>query len=340
MSHPAEVVDRESASAALARASLSPNVQALANAFDPAIGLAGLVQHVETTVLPRASPPDQVQLKRILDAWRHLPSQSHGGRESLLGRLLRVSNGWDMRCGSERDAIPRCSDMFTDAVTESVFAVADEWRLVEPSHPPLVGSADALVVLGGLAQATRLRVRRGVDLIESGVARELIGIACARPLGRDEDQLGRGAATEFDVMQEELENYAGIPRESWSPRSVGAGTMKVSLAAPFVSVGLAPADPRRKRANTNDTLRWLLAAREFPRDTRLILLTSQPYATATSVAVRGVLPPWMAVDVVGIPSQLPTDDTAPTRPLPQYLVQEMKTVVDALSYLVGRVEQD
>ncbi len=223
---------------------------------------------------------------------------------------------------------------------------AQELGLVE-AHDPTQPFYDYLVALGGARLSCQLRPLRAAEVIQNGVrTRRIALLGAARPIPDSEreatDTYAPGAVDEFDLIvaggqqafgfdpqsfDEERYEHPDNANLSWLIRRFKASTLKETL--PIVAISAPSSDPERRRANSADTLRFLLDKERISSASRLLLITSQiyvPYVQLEALRTIG-LPRALFIETIGFPGHRMSQLQGLT--LPHHYLQEIRSAIQA-----------
>ena len=210
----------------------------------------------------------------------------------------KLADSYDLRGGRERNQVARPVE--EDAIAPSVEKAASTLGMLE-DHQPDRSGYDYMLVLGGLAAASMLRVNFALDLLINGLQVGSTTVLTAhRPLMPGEkyilDQnIFKDASTEMDILATACESRLGISarqrrtesatdeltfrsaaRLSWAEQSVGP-----------LSVLCAPSSRPARRADSADTYQyWASLIDPRPGDSVLLVTSSIYVAYQHLVAVQ------------------------------------------------------
>ncbi len=227
---------------------------------------------------------------------------------ALLDRLAELSADWDFRGNRERNFIEGApaevnGRRMPDAL---VIAAARALGLVDAS-----GTADRrfshLAVLSGLVRACVNRIHRAAELMEAGMpAGSVVVLSAHRRLGGAEPQQAEAAG--LGNLSDEAEVAVAVARREFAlgaplsaeqsqppPDPAAPVTWNAAFARyrwPSVEVIIAPSsEPRARRANTADQLRYWARVSGLGSEHDILILTTQiyvPYQHLEAVRVLGL----------------------------------------------------
>jgi len=255
--------------------------------------------------------------------------------DEVLERLELFSDRWDFRRIAREqgvapdDAVRRAagSARWLSAATglnqeleARVVSDAKGLGLVH-AQDPTQAEYDYIVVLGGARLSCKLRPLRAAEVLRAGVAIDKIALlGAARPIADSErdatDTYVPGATDEFDlivagaqqafgfdadVFDEERHDDSRNRNLSWVIRRFRQ--TPVSGTPSILAISAPSSDPQRRRANSADTILFLLDRERIKAGTRLLLITSQIYVPYVQLeALRTVsIPRNVYVETIGFP---------------------------------------
>jgi len=255
--------------------------------------------------------------------------------DESLERLETFSARWDFRRMARDRGAPTDDQLRQGAGSARWLSTAtglsedQEVRIVEDAtrlglvhgQEPIFLSYEYVVVLGGARLSCQLRPLRAAEIVRSGVDVGRIALlGAARPVAESErdatDTYAPGATDEFDlivagavqafgfsasVFHEERHDDPDNRNLSWIVRHYDAVTAGRPLH--IVAISAPSSDPLRRRANSADTLLFLIEREKIVRGSKLLLITSQIYVPYVQLeALRTVaLPQHLLVETIGFP---------------------------------------
>lgn len=279
----------------------------------------------------------------------------------LAAELEVFSSRWDFRRkaranGRAADDDSHASEgaarwLMTEAETDPgaarrILEYSRQLGLVDAQRPSR-SAYDCIAVLGGARLSCKLRPELAADVIRSGVKTTLVALlGAARPIPDSErdatDTYAPGATDEFGLLLAGGEGPLGFSGHtyvedqsddltnanlSWVSRrykgSVGGHPVSVlALSAPS-------SDPGKRRANSADTLQFMIAQAGFAPSAAILLVTSQIYVPYVQLeAIRVVtMPHKILVETIGVPSvSMPQLQGLAT---PNNYLQEVRSTIQA-----------
>jgi hypothetical protein len=257
-----------------------------------------------------------------------------------LETLVRACGHWDSRAGGSR---LNANSLPDDAHPAEALPLITRLGLVNPAFP-LDSNYQWAIVPGGLLGACRNRIRHLRRLIED----EVIKVSGICLLGSfreifeyefaDLQALTIPVTAEVDALRE-LANLEFPSPESWStevsgdplgaPRAAEAHCWRSGTHAVHVFAAKS-SDPGVRPASTVDTYHQVVSSLSFPPGTRLIVVTTQPYALYQhfdAVRILG-LPGQLAIETVGT---LPALRSNRVFQISWYLQEIYSTLLSALA---------
>jgi hypothetical protein len=310
-------------------------------------------------------PPGRDGLEEAIDRWARSPAlrQVVGAFGEvppddldlplLLEWLDKFSDRWDFRKG-ERDI--GVSPEFVPATREVVEAGASALGLVASGAGPQ-GRYDYVLILGGLARACLSRPLYTARALEAGEleAGEVIAIGAFRDLSEGELALlasfgESSAGDEFEAMDLgiraafDLEEPAARRGEELESRNFSWRVHEYRTAAgmPLLVAAAPSTEPEVRRANTADTLAWLVDTQvELMSGQRLLIVTTDiyvPFQQADALRMLA-LPHGVEVEVVGVVPGL-VDRRLAHEFTPDKYLQEIRSTIRSLRRLHAVLEAE
>lgn len=278
--------------------------------------------------------------------------------DETLALLERFSDRWDFRrMAAERGAqaddgsrgagaarwLSATTELGPEA-DERILRDASELGLVRFQPPPL-SHYDCIAALGGARLSCKLRTELAADVLASmPSARYVALLGASRPIPESErdatNSYAPGAENEFDLMCAAGAQVFGATwsRETRSEQGADAN-LRWMVKESFVEYGdrairvaavSAPSlDPGRRRANSADTINFLLTHPGLEAPRSLLLITSQIYvpyvqleALRTVALTRGVVVHTVGVEANRLP---PLQGLA----APNHYLQEVRSAIQA-----------
>ena len=327
------IADAADARQAVVEVLAEPRLRSLIDAFRPGPALDAVATYVRGV---RADLPahEAEHVDRVLKSWSQLevpPAQDP------LADAVSGARAWDVRCGRERDSIPRSVDLYPPHIGALVFSLAEDWGMTRP--PEVRGSFDAVVPIGGLVRANLTRPATAAALLADGTltAPLVIGLTGDRTTSPQETQLARELrapdTTEQDAMRAGLERSFGLTSNAWEAREGGPGDLHSNTSGSVpVLLGVAPRDPvTGRRVNTGQAFAWLLALHVLPAAAAVVQVTTSIYWIANQIDLRTAAPSTMSVTTTGALDRVQAGPAQVFRS--QHYLQELKSAVDALPRL-------
>jgi hypothetical protein len=330
--------------------------------FDPSFRIDGLIdKSLITTVRAKIrawiTSPWLTDLVTMFDGEKTF----QGNLDEFLEALELFSDRWDFRrIARERGLLSdeklrhelgsarwlSASTGLPEYMDARILKAAKQLGLVE-SQPPAQLSYDYIVVLGGARLSCQLRPLLAADIIRSGVhANKIALLGSARPVTDSErdatDTYAPGAVDEFDLIvagaqeqfalerstfHEDRNDDQDQPNLRWIVRRYQTSFDR----RPFdiLAISAPSSDPAHRRANSADTIRFLLDKENVQPGNRLLLITSQIYVPYVQLeALRTVaLPAKVFVETIGFPSdRMPLLQGLSN---PNHYLQEIRSAIQA-----------
>jgi hypothetical protein len=265
------------------------------------------------------------ELYKAIDTWTNAPAINQlvalfGGQldpawalERRLKYLSEFSARWDFRRGAERLNANQTSLNSDDEM--QVHELARDLGLTITA-PPRLEAYDYVLVLGGIALSCKLRTEHAAELIDTAAiqARTVALLGASRTIPDNEraiaDSFAPTAATEFDMMNSAAESafrlndgYDESVNDDANHHLISIIRRYHRLNPPDIVSLCAPSGDPSRRANTEDTYRFLAKSLSLKSGHRVLICSSQIYFPFHSFGAMRMLslPYDVYIEVVGFP---------------------------------------
>lgn len=286
---------------------------------------------------------------------------SQGPLDAILEYLETFSDRWDFRRIARERGAPTDDELrhgqgsarwlsaatgLPQDVEARILGYARHLGLVD-AQAPTQSSYDYIVVLGGARLSCKFRPMLAAEIMRGGVSAVKVALlGAARPIPESErdatNTYAPGASNEFDLIVSGGQQAFGFDvsaydEERYDDSSNGNLSWIVKrFEAQFdgqplkvVAISAPSSDPLHRRANSADTIVFLLDREKIPPKSRLLLVTSQIYVPYVQLeALRTVaLPRNLIVETVGFPG----DRMPPLQGLTEinHYLQEIRSAIQA-----------
>lgn len=255
------------------------------------------------------------------------------GRADNAQLLAWSARTLDTRRGEERHNAPVSA--WDDVLVDRVVDAATQLGLISTAAP-LMTAYDSTILLGGTALGNRLRTELACEIAATGVKLGQLVAATAQriiePAERRNEALAVDETFEWQNLVASIEHSFG-PAEPNQTETSGRDLEAEFLAGVQpVRLMIAPPSQPRRRATTDDAIRFVVKRLEPSELGRVLLITSAIYApyqffvAAPRLLAHGA----RHVELIGTPTALGGD----RRALAQRLGQEIHAAIAAATPLV------
>lgn len=248
----------------------------------------------------------------------------------------------DTRSGAERHEAPPAN--LPDTAVQLLIDAGRDLGLMSTS-PPALSAYDLTVILGGTATGNRLRVGLAAGFAQRGTELGTItGLSAHRLITASErtaEQVPDAERAEWQNLLRELGTVfhleiQGCP-ESQETIADFQATLDKEFIAPAsrkIRILVSPSRDPKRRANTADTIDYLVHRIPAARRRRVLIITSAIYAPYQFFALAHQL---LAAgtghaELVGTPTQAPGDQSL----LAQRIAQEIHSAITVIRTLENR----